>query len=332
MDLNSITSLAASTLGSPVVLFFILGFLAALARVDLSLPQPVAKTIALYLMLAIGFKGGVGLADSGTGAASVLPLLVGIVFSGLFPLLAFGALRVASGLGRTDAAAVAAHYGSISIVTFLTATQVLADRGEAAEGILVAVAAAMEAPAIVAGLWLAGRAVTQAGEGAADKPSLSAREAVLNSSVVVLLGALAIGWFTGKDGLADIKPFVVDPFKGVLCLFLLDMGAVAGRGLLQNRSAIDRGTVLFGLYMPLVGAALMAAAVWPLDLSPAGKALMMVLAASASYIAVPAAMRLALPEAKPVIYTTLSLGITFPFNVVVGIPIYVAAAFALFAS
>ncbi|WP_420404574.1 sodium-dependent bicarbonate transport family permease [Nisaea sp.] len=153
---------------------------------------------------------------------------------------------------------------------------------------------------------------------------------MLNSSVVVLLGALAIGWFTGSEGLADIKPFVVDPFKGVLCLFLLDMGAVAGRGLLQNRSAIDRGTVLFGLYMPLVGAALMAAAVWPLELSPAGKALMMVLAASASYIAVPAAMRLALPEAKPVIYTTLSLGITFPFNVVIGIPVYIAAAFALF--
>ncbi|WP_420404573.1 sodium-dependent bicarbonate transport family permease [Nisaea sp.] len=162
MDFNSIVTLAASTLGSPVVLFFILGFLAALARVDLSLPQPVAKTIALYLMLAIGFKGGAGLAESGAGAASVMPLLVGIVFSGLFPLLAFGALRVASGLGRTDAAAVAAHYGSISIVTFLTATQVLADRGDSAEGILVAVAAAMEAPAIVAGLWPDGRRRRQA--------------------------------------------------------------------------------------------------------------------------------------------------------------------------
>lgn len=330
MDLNSIVTLAASTLGSPVVLFFILGFAAALVRVDLALPQAIAKTIALYLMLAIGFKGGVGIAESGAGLASVAPLLVGIVFSGLFPFLAFAALRVASGLSQTDAAAVSAHYGSISIVTFLTAVQVLTDRGEQAEGILVAVAAAMEAPAIVAGLWLAGRAMRQTGTADGDAPQLSMREAVLNSSVVVLLGALAIGWFTGSEGMEDIKPFVVDPFTGVLCLFLLDMGAVAGRGLAQNRRALGPGAIFFGLYTPLIGASIMALAVWPLDLSAAGKALMMVLAASASYIAVPAAMRLALPQANPVIYTTLSLGVTFPFNVIVGIPIYVAAALALF--
>lgn len=336
MDFSAFLSLAAGTLGSPVVLFFILGFAAALARVDLSLPQPVAKTVALYLMLAIGFKGGVGLAESGAGLASLLPLAIGILFSALFPFIGYAALRSTSGLSRTNAAAVAAHYGSISIVTFLTAIQVLSDRGDTAEGILVAVAAAMEAPAIVAGLWLAA-AAGRAGGGAATGggetiPSISIREAALNSSVVLLLGAVAIGWFTGPGGLADVKPFIVDPFKGVLCLFLLDMGAVAGRGLLQNRKAISAGPVLFGLYMPLVGAALMALAVWPLDLSVPGKALMMVLAASASYIAVPAAMRLALPQANPAVYTTLSLGVTFPFNVVIGIPLYIAIADMLFSA
>lgn len=331
MDLNSLLGLAAGTLGSPVVLFFILGFAAALARVDLSLPQPIAKTVALYLMLAIGFKGGVGIAENGAGLASFLPLAVGILFSALFPFLGYGALRLTSSLGRTDAAAVAAHYGSISIVTFLTAIQVLSDRGDTAEGILVAVAAGMEVPAIVAGLWLAAAAGRPGDAAGGDaRPALSIREAALNSSVVLLLGALAIGWFTGPAGMADIKPFIADPFKGVLCLFLLDMGAVAGRGLLQNRKAISAGPILFGLYMPLVGAALMAMAVWPLELSVAGKALMMVLAASASYIAVPAAMRLALPQANPAIYTTLSLGVTFPFNVVIGIPLYIALADMLF--
>ena len=336
MDFSGFLSLAEGTLGSPVVLFFILGFAAALARVDLSLPQPVAKTVAFYLMLAIGFKGGVGLAGSGAGLASVLPLAIGMLFSALFPFIGYAALRATSGLSRTDAAAVAAHYGSISIVTFLTAIQVLSDRGDTAEGILVAVAAAMEAPAIVAGLWLAAK-TGRIGAGPVSAareavPTISIREAALNSSVVLLIGAAAIGWFTGPSGLADVKPFIVDPFKGVLCLFLLDMGAVAGRGLLQNRTAISVGSIFFGFYMPLVGAALMAVAVWPLDLSVAGKALMMVLAASASYIAVPAAMRIALPKANPAIYTTLSLGVTFPFNVVIGIPLYIALADMLFSA
>ena len=333
MGIDAILDLAASTLSSPVILFFVLGFLAAFARVDLSLPQPIAKTIAVYLMLAIGFKGGVGISESGIGLANLTPLIVGVAFSAALPFLGYALLRATTGLNVTDASAVAAHYGSISIVTFLTASHVLTDRGQEAEGILVAVAAAMEAPAIVAGLWLAGRAVRNAAPSAKASDSdanLSLREAFLNSSVAVLLGALIIGWITGRDGMANVEAFVVDPFKGVLCLFLLDIGAVAGRGLAQNRHALETRAVLFGLYMPLLGAAIMAVAIWPISMSAAGKALMMVLAASASYIAVPAAMRLALPQANPVIYTTLSLGITFPFNVIFGIPLYVAAAEMLF--
>lgn len=331
--MEDIVAVALDNLTSPMVLFFALGFFGALARVDLALPQPVAKTIALYLMVAIGFKGGVGMTDSGAGLSALAPIAVGIVVSAALPFLGYHLLRVGSRLGSTDAAAVAAHYGSISIVTFLTAVQVLHDRGDGGEGVLVAVAAAMEAPAIVAGLWLAARAMkASASQDNADGggTGLSMREAVLNGSILALLGAFAIGWITGADGMADVKPFISDPFKGVLCLFLLDMGAVAGRGLVHNRKALDIGTVLFGLYMPLIGAAVMAAAIWPLDLSIPGKVLMMVLAASASYIAVPAAMRLALPQANPAIYVTLSLGVTFPFNVVVGIPVYIAIAEWLF--
>ena len=328
--MDSVVGVAIDNLTSPMVLFFGLGFVGALARVDLALPQPVAKTIALYLMIAIGFKGGVGMTESGAGLAALAPIAVGIAVSAALPFLGYYLLKVSSRLSSTDAAAVAAHYGSISIVTFLTAVQVLQDRGDGGEGVLVAVAAAMEAPAIVAGLWLAARAMraesgTVATSGS-DAPGLSMREAVLNGSIVALLGAFAIGWLTGPEGMTDVKPFLFDPFKGVLCLFLLDMGAVAGRGLVQNRKVLDTGTVLFGLYMPLIGAAVMAIAIWPLDLSIAGKVLMMVLAASASYIAVPAAMRLALPQANPAIYVTLSLGITFPFNVVIGIPVYMAIA------
>ncbi|MDD9905121.1 MAG: sodium-dependent bicarbonate transport family permease [Rhodospirillaceae bacterium] len=322
--------LALSSLASPVILFFVLGFVSALARVDLSLPQPVAKTIAVYLMLAIGFKGGVGIAESGFSIEYATPLAIGILFSAALPYMGYRLLRVATRLDNVDAAAVAAHYGSISIVTFLTASQILTDRGQEPEGIVIAIAAAMEAPAIVTGLWLASRTIG-ADAGVQDRTALPVREAFLNSSVFVLLGALCIGWFTGQDGLANIEAFIVDPFKGVLCLFLLDIGAVAGRGLAQNRNALDGRIFMFGLYMPVLSAAIMALALWPVPMSVSGKTLMLVLAASASYIAVPAAMRLALPQANPVIYTTLSLGITFPFNIIVGIPLYVTVAEFLFA-
>ena len=330
--MDSFLSVAIANLTSPMVLFFALGFAAALARVDMALPQPVAKTIALYLMVAIGFKGGVGMTESGAGWSAIVPIALGVGFSTLLPVVGYRLLRMASGLDQVNAAAVAAHFGSISIVTFLTASQVLTDSGESGEGILVAVAAAMEAPAIVVGLWLATRGSGNAAgtPSVGNETSLSAREAVLNSSIVALLGAFAIGWMTGAEGFATVKPFMADPFKGILCLFLLDMGAIAGRGLLRNRGALDKGTVLFGLYMPLIGAALMALALMPVEMSIPGKVLMMVLAASASYIAAPAAFRLALPRSNPAIYVTLSLGVTFPFNVVVGIPLYIALANWLF--
>jgi hypothetical protein len=224
-------------------------------------------------------------------------------------------------LSATDRAAVAAHYGSISIVTFVAASSVLAGRGIPAEGFMVAVAAAMEAPAILAALWLVARTGTRP-----EADGGLVREILLNGSIVLLLGAFAIGVVTGEEGFARISAFIEAPFQGVLCLFLLDMGLIAGRGLRSVRSSLGLGAFAFALLMPLLGAAAGLGAGLLLGLSTGGVMLMTTLAASASYIAVPAAMRVALPDANPAVYLTLSLGVTFPFNLTLGIPIYLAMA------
>jgi len=316
-------SLAAQNLSTPMILCFALGLVAALARSDLTVPEAMAKAMSLYLLFAIGFKGGVSVAGHGFDAQLGLSILMGVILSFALPFVAYGLLRNMTGLSAVDAAAVSAHYGSISIVTFVTATTVLAGRGISAEGYMVAVAAAMEAPAIVSALWL----VARSGSG----PRMDARlwhEILLNGSIVLLVGSFVIGMITGENGMARIESFIVSPFQGVLCLFLLDMGLVAGRGLRGSRGVLGLGALAFGIVMPMAGAALGLGAGLALGLSAGGVALMMTLSASASYIAVPAAMRVALPEANPAIYLTLSLGVTFPFNLIVGIPAYVAIALA----
>ncbi|MFN3937086.1 MAG: sodium-dependent bicarbonate transport family permease [Gemmobacter sp.] len=310
-----------------MVLAFALGLTAALARSDLSVPEAAAKALSLYLLFAIGFKGGVAVAENGAGGGLAWALVAGVALSFALPFAGFALLGVLTRLDPTDRAAVAAHYGSISIVTFVTATAVLQSAGIAAEGYMVAVAAAMEAPAIVSALWLAARGAG----GAAPRP-MDARlwhEILLNGSIVLLVGSFLIGLATGPQGLAEIDSFIVAPFKGVLCLFLLDMGLVAGRGLRGARGVLSPGLLAFGVLMPALGAAAGLATALVLGLSAGGTALLMVLAASASYIAVPAAMRVALPEANPAIYVTLSLGVTFPFNLTFGIPACVAVAVAL---
>jgi uncharacterized protein len=322
--MTDILSLAGDNLLSPIILSFALGLAAALARSDLSIPEAVAKGLSIYLLFAIGFKGGAGVAAHGIDATLVGALLAGIVLSLALPFIAFGYLKVLTRLPLVDAAAVAAHYGSISIVTFVAATSVLQGSGIVFEGYMVAVAAVMEAPAILSALWLAMR-----GGGRTDVDEGLWREILLNGSIVLLVGAFAIGWATGEEGLAEIAPFIVDPFKGALCLFLLDMGLVAGRGLRESRGVLGPGAVVFGVLMPLTGSLFGLGAALLLGLSTGGTALLMVLSASASYIAVPAAMRVALPEANPSIYLTLSLGVTFPFNLTLGIPLYIAVAGAL---
>ena len=320
--MSDLLALAAQNILSPMVLAFALGFAAALARSDLVFPEAAAKALSIYLLFAIGFKGGVSVSDHGFDVQLVATLAAGAALSALIPLIAFGLLRAVSQLSRTDAAAVAAHYGSISIVTFVAATSALTAQAIGYEGYIVAVAAIMESPAILTALWLARTADRAAGG------SLW-REIALNGSVVVLVGAFLIGWITGAEGLAEISGFVSDPFKGVLALFLLDMGLIAGRGVQHSGRLLAPPVIAFGLGMPLIGAALGLGAGGLIGLSPGGVALLATLAASASYIAVPAAMRVALPEANPGIYLTLSLGVTFPFNLTLGIPLYIAAAAAI---
>ncbi|MEH6754506.1 MAG: sodium-dependent bicarbonate transport family permease [Alphaproteobacteria bacterium] len=328
--MDVILNILTANLLSPIVLFFVLGLAAAIARSDLNIPEPFAKALSLYLMLAIGFKGGAEVARAGLDSALLLLILAGIALSFIIPAIAFSILRVASPLPRTDAAAVAAHYGSISIVTFIAASEFLQSQAIAFEGYLVAVAAAMEAPAILTGIWLAqrGRKANSDTQGR-ERRMPSMREILFNGSIVMLVGAFIIGWITGDEGLETMAPFVVDPFKGVLALFLLDMGLIAGRGLRSSLRMMGLRTILFGIYMPLISAVIATGVVMLLDLSTGSGALLITLAASASYIAVPAAMRIALPEAKPAIYATMSLGITFPFNLAIGIPLYAALAAAV---
>ena len=322
--MTEILSLAADNLISPIILSFALGLLAALARSDLTIPEAVAKGMSIYLLFAIGFKGGAGVAAHGLDATLVGTLVAGFILSASLPFVAFALLRVMTRLSPIDAAASAAHYGSISIVTFVAATSVLESRGIDAEGYMVAVAAIMEAPAILSALWLVARTGRQA-----EMDAALWRDILLNGSIVLLAGSFVIGWMTGEEGLARIDAFIVAPFAGVLCLFLLDMGLVAGRGLREARGELGLGAVGFGVLMPPIGAAFGLVAALFLGLSPGGAALLMTLAASASYIAVPAAMRVALPEANPSVYLTLSLGVTFPFNLTVGIPLYTTVATAM---
>lgn len=314
-------SLALENLISPPVLFFALGMGAALLRSDLAVPEAVAKAMSLYLMVAIGFKGGVAAIQHGLGLDLLIVVAVAALLSFTIPLIAFWFLKLTTRLSRVDKAAISAHYGSISIVTFIAATTALDSAALVYPGIMIAAAAAMEVPAIATALFLARQKKTEARHGQAPW-----REVALNGSVVLLMGAFVIGMMTGEAGYTDIAPFITDPFKGVLCLFLLDMGLIAGRELRQVRKTLTPALLAFGLYMPPLGGLLGGVAGALAGMEAGGIALLAVLAASASYIAVPAAMRLALPEAKPSLYLTLSLAVTFPFNLTVGIPFYIALA------
>lgn len=310
-------TLLANNLLVPTILFFALGLVAAVMRSDLSIPEGAAKVMSIYLLFAIGFKGGVSISESGASAKLFASLAAGAVLSFVMPFMAYAFLRAITRLSRLDAAAVAGHYGSISIVTFVTASNLLETSGISSEGYLVAVAAVMEVPAILSALWLAAR----------SRPGTKLdaelmRDILANGSIVLLVGAFVIGAVTGKPGLEQIDQFIVVPFTGVLCLFLLDMGLNAGRSLLEHRREISGGLVAFGCVMPVAGSLLGFALAALIGLSQGGTFLFMTLAASASYIAVPAAMRIALPEAKSGVYLSASLGITFPFNLTVGLPLY----------
>lgn len=315
--------IALTTLLSPIVLFFALGLIASLLKSQMTIPEAFAKGLAIYLMMSIGLKGGVEMSKSALGWDVAFVMASAIALSFALPVIAYALLRSTTRLDPVDAAATAAHYGSISIVTFVAAGQAIGAAGLTASGYLVAVAALMEVPAIISALIIAYRGSGTRPAVAGSEQGEIAREVLLNASVVVLIGSLAIGWISGEAGMERIAPFFVDPFQGVLCLFLLDMGLSAGRGLRQGWRQLGIAAIAFGLYMPLIAAGLATLVAFGNGMPPGDAALLITLAASASYIAVPAAMRLALPKAKPSIYLTLSLGITFPFNLIVGLPVYI---------
>jgi len=306
-------------LASPPILFFALGLLSVLLRTDLRLPEPVYVGLSTYLLLAIGFKGGVALAEAGLREVW-LPGLAAMALGTVIPLWCYAVLRVGLRLSAVDAAAIGAHYGSVSAVTFVTAVQYLKDLGVSFEGYASAFLAVMESPAIVVGVLL-GRWATRHGGLTGREWRRLAHEALLGRSVFLLVGSLLAGAVCGRRGLEMTEGFFVTPFQGLLTLFLFEMGMVAARRLGDLRK-VGPALAVFGVVMPVAHAVL---GLWVghwTGLSPGGAFLMAVLAASASYIAAPAAMRLALPEANPTLYLTASLAVTFPFNVTLGLPLY----------
>jgi uncharacterized protein len=311
------------TLTSPIILFFVLGIFAALIKSELAIPEAFAKAMSIYLMAAIGLKGGIELAESGFTRDLVGGALAGLSLSFLLPFLAFALLTRIGGLGRTDAGAVAAHYGSVSIVTFVTAKEILTGQGLAPAGFMVAVLALMETPAIISGLWLARR-----GQASTAGSNSLLHEVFANASVVLLVGAFVIGLIAGKDGFEPVKPLFDTGYKGVLCLFLLDMGLIATRRLTQSKK-LNARLVSLAIILPLINGSIGVALGTLVGLDVASAAALGILAASASYIAVPAAMRMALPEADPGIYLSMSLGITFPFNIIFGITLFTWLAQAI---
>lgn len=309
---------------SPAVLFFALGVVAALVKSDLKFPEPLYVTLTIYLLVAIGFKGGVAISQAGLGVVW-LPALAAIALGVLIPIWSYSILRFAGRLRAVDAAAIAAHYGSVSAVTFIAGTNFLRQINQPYESYTSAFLAVMESPAIVVGIMLGRISLGERGAIWGQATRMALREAVFGRSVLLLVGSLIIGGLSGERGMASVEGFFVTPFQGVLGLFLLEMGMVAARRL-EDLKKVGLFLLLFGIGAPIIHGGLGAVAGKLTGLSLGGTTLMAVLAASASYIAAPAAMRLSLPEASPTLYLTSALAITFPFNIAVGIPTFFALA------
>jgi uncharacterized protein len=311
-------------LASPPILFFLLGLIAAAVKTDLRFPEPFYLALTLYLLVAIGFKGGVAVAEAGLGAVW-LPAVGAVVLGALIPLWSYGILRGVGRLRAVDAAAIGAHYGSVSAVTFMAAIAYLQELQQPFEPYAAAFLAVMESPAIVVGLILGRLATRREGASVNSVMRVALHEAVLGRSVFLLLGSLLIGMLCGQRGMEATEGFFVAPFQGVLALFLLEMGMVAARRFGDLRR-VGLFLVGFGVVMPMVHGAIGILLGHLVGLSLGGSVLMGTLAASASYIAAPAAMRLSLPEANPTLYLTAALTITFPFNITLGLPLYYGLA------
>jgi uncharacterized protein len=308
---------------NPPVLFFFVGMAAVLLKSDLEIPQPLPKLFSLYLLMSIGFKGGYEITQSGLNLEIAETLLASIVMACIVPFYSFFILRLK--LDNYNAAAIAATYGSISAVTFITASAFLSKLQIGFGGHMVAALALMESPAIVVGIVLvkafAKRKQTDDGEVETLNWGEVFREACLNGSVFLLIGSLIVGLLTGEAGWLKLKPFTEDSFYGVLCFFLLDMGLIAAR---RIRELFKAGPFVmsFSVFTPVLNAMIGIGLAKLIGMSAGNALLFAVLCASASYIAVPAAMRMTIPEANPSLYISMALALTFPFNIIIGIPVY----------
>jgi hypothetical protein len=332
----SLAEILATNLLSPVVLAFVLGVAATLIRSDLEVPEPLYQALSIYLLLAIGLKGGVALAITPV-AEVVAPVAITLLLGVLTPLTAWVVARYLIRLAPADAGALAAHYGSVSAVTFLAALAFADAAGIPVEGYLPALVAVLEVPAIAVGILLAHLGMRRAAAGArvggreggsglvATRWGPLFHEVLTGRSLVLLVGGVLIGWVAGPARMAPVDPFFTAIFPGVLALFLLEMGLVAARRLRDLRET-GVALLLFGTLLPLVHGAV---GVWgglAAGLSMGGAGVLGTMVASASYIAAPAAVRVALPQARPSLYLTAALGITFPFNLVLGIPVFFGLA------
>ncbi len=321
----------------PAILFFAIGIIAGTVKSNLEIPQPIARFLSLYLLMALGLKGGFALAKSGLTAEIAASLACAVVLAVCIPLVGYWLLR--RKVSPFDAAAVAATYGSVSAVTFITATQYLESQQLAYGGHMAAAMALMESPAIIIAVLLANSlrqraaatVATGGGTLALGGPPPSAQlgkilhESFTDGAQLLLIGAMLVGLVTGAAGEAAMAPFSVDLFKGMMAFFLLDMGLLTARNLGQVRGR-SPWLLAYAVLAPLAHAGLALGLAIVCGLEPGNAALLMVLAASASYIAVPAVIRHAIPEAAPSLYFGMSLGITFPLNILVGIPLYTAVA------
>ena len=318
----------------PAILFFVFGVFAGFARSNLEIPQAISRFLSLYLLMALGLKGGFALNKSGLTPEVAVSLGTAILLAVVIPLIGYNLLRRV--LGGFDAAAIAATYGSVSAVTFITATQYMEHNGHPFGAHMAAAMALMESPAIIMAVIFANMLRR---ERAAAEPSSAEKttplgkilhESFTDGAQLLLLGAMLVGIITGEAGKTVMAPFSVDLFKGMLSFFLLDMGLMAARNMHELRGK-SPWIVAYGLLGPVTHASLALGLCLLFGIGPGDGALLMVLAASASYIAVPAVLRFAIPEANPSLYFGLSLGLTFPINILFGIPVYVAVAQAVLA-
>lgn len=316
----------------PAILFFALGVFAKAIKSDLKFPDGLSKGLSLYLLIAIGLKGGAELANAELGLA-IKSIFWAIVLGFLTPIIGYMILRFRDRIDRMNAAAITAHYGSVSAGTFLTAVAFLEASGIYHETYPIIMMVVMETPAIIIGLLLAAMArrklqqAESAGSESVNVPWGSLlHEALTNGSVVLLLGAMVIGAVASPEAMQKVYPFSHEIFMGVLCLFLLDLGMEAAKRM-KSFKKVGVTLVAFGIIMPIIGGLIgIFVGATLLEFSVGGTLLVAILAASASYIAVPPAMRMGVPEANPSYYLTLALGVTFPFNVLVGIPLFYSIA------